>query len=253
MRKLLVISDCGTNVPLLTDVFSVTALEMNAPVSQRLAEIQEAEVIIGEPTLEELREAKHLRWLQMTWAGADRYLKGGFPENVKLTTASGAFGQTIAEHALALLLSLCRRLTAYHTWKDMGSEKQVFGSTALIFGCGDIGSQIAKHLKALGAHTIGVCQNPKCQRLVFQLREFDLMTGNIVIDRNKPKRIKHQSEWVEKLECQETTNPITTKIKHGNKSAMAFIFGKSKITPLGTLHTGIDFNGTKRKEFLTVN
>lgn len=99
----------------------------------------------------------------------------------------------------------------------------------------------------------GVCQNPKCQRLVFQLREFDLMTGNIVIDRNKPKRIKHQSEWVEKLESQETTNPITTKIKHGNKSAMAFIFGRSKITPLGTLHTGIDFNGTKRKEFLTVN
>ena len=96
----------------------------------------------------------------------------------------------------------------------------------------------------------GVCSNPKCQRLIFQLREFDLVTGQTVIDRNKPKRIKHQDEWVASLEKQETTNPITSKIKSGNRSAMSFIYGKSKETPLGTLHVGYDFNGTKRKEFL---
>lgn len=96
----------------------------------------------------------------------------------------------------------------------------------------------------------GICPNPKCNRLIFRLEEFDLVNGCKVIDRNKPKRIKHQSEWVDLLERQETTNPITTKIKHGNKSAMAFIFGKSKETPLGIMHTGVDFNGTKRKEFL---
>ena len=96
----------------------------------------------------------------------------------------------------------------------------------------------------------GICSNPKCHRLIFELREFDLVTGNVVINRNKPKRIKHQEEWVESLQRQETTNPITTNIKKGNKSAMAFIFGKSKETPLGIIHSGYDFNGTKRKEFL---
>ncbi|MBO5927234.1 MAG: hypothetical protein J6Q32_00055, partial [Clostridia bacterium] len=80
--------------------------------------------------------------------------------------------------------------------------------------------------------------------------EFDLVNANVVVNRDKPKRIKHVGEWIDKLEQQVTSMPIISKIKHGNKSAMAFIFGKSKETPLGVMHTGIDFNGTKRKEFL---
>ncbi len=137
--------------------------------------LTQAEVIIGEPSLEELRQAKNLRWLQMTWAGADRYLAGGFPENVILTTASGAFGETISEHALALLLSLCRRLPAYgrtSAWEDLGCEKQLAGGTALIFGCGDIGSQIAQKLKVLGVRTVGVCRNMKAAR-----KGFDILTN----------------------------------------------------------------------------
>lgn len=97
----------------------------------------------------------------------------------------------------------------------------------------------------------GHCE--RCQRPIYKLFEFDLVNANVVVNRDKPKRIKHVAEWIDKLEQQATSMPIASKIKHGNKSAMAFIFGKSKITPLGTLHTGIDFNGTKRKEFLTVN
>ena len=65
--------------------------------------LQTAEAVIGEPTLEALQNAPQLRWLQMTWAGADRYLHGGFPRGVLLTTASGAFGETIAEHAIGML------------------------------------------------------------------------------------------------------------------------------------------------------
>ena len=49
--------------------------------------LQTAEAVIGEPTLEALQNAPQLRWLQMTWAGADRYLHGGFPRGVLLTTA----------------------------------------------------------------------------------------------------------------------------------------------------------------------
>lgn len=134
--------------------------------------IEEAEIIIGEPTLEELEKAKKLRWLQMTWAGADRYMNR-FPDNVILTTASGAFGETIAEHALAMLFSICRRLPAYarkNDWEDLGSEKQIFGASALIFGAGDIGTAIAKRMKALGVHTIGVCRDLKKSRSFFDVR-----------------------------------------------------------------------------------
>ena len=89
--------------------------------------LQTAEAVIGEPTLEALQNAPQLRWLQMTWAGADRYLHGGFPRGVLLTTASGAFGETIAEHAIGMLLALCRRLPAYArqgNWNDLGSERR---------------------------------------------------------------------------------------------------------------------------------
>lgn len=123
--------------------------------------LQTAEAVIGEPALEALQDAPQLRWQQMTWAGADRYLHGGFPRGVLLTTASGAFGETIAEHALGMLLAVCRRLPAYArqgSWNDLGSERRVAGGTALIFGAGDLGGSIARRLQAFGVRTIGVCR-----------------------------------------------------------------------------------------------
>ena len=166
-KKLLILSDCGERVPEFDPAFEVTALPVAAAAEDRLSAIEAAEIIIGEPSIKELQSAKNLKWLQMTWAGADRYLKGGFPKNVILTNASGAFGATIAEHALAMVFALARRLPAYvraGEWKDLGSEKQLRDCTALIYGCGDIGTHIAKSLKALQIHTVGVCRNPKTAR-----------------------------------------------------------------------------------------
>lgn len=173
-KKLLILSDCGTRVPEFDPAFEVTALPVDAGSAQRLAAIRDAEIIIGEPSLEELQYAPNLKWLQMTWAGADRYLQGGFPKNVILTNASGAFGATIGEHALAMVFSLARRFPAYiraGKWQDQGSEKQLRGTTALIYGCGDIGSHIARALKALQIRTIGVCREPKRPR-----EGFDVLT-----------------------------------------------------------------------------
>ena len=108
--------------------------------------LQTAEAVIGEPTLEALQNAPQLRWLQMTWAGADRYLHGGFPRGVLLTTASGAFGVSIAEHAIGMLLALCRRLPQCRDqqrerlWTDPGKMKTLSGATVLVAGAGHIGS-----------------------------------------------------------------------------------------------------------------
>lgn len=172
MRKLLVLPDCGENVPQLTEEFEVVTLSKNDDTAKRLREISDAEVIIGEPSLSELSEAHKLKWVQMTWAGADRYLHGGFPTGVALTTASGAFGETIAEHALAMLFSLCRRLPSYQkiaAWQDLGCEKRIAGSTALVFGCGDIGTEIARRLQALDVHTVGVCRSARQPRAYFEV------------------------------------------------------------------------------------
>lgn len=135
--------------------------------------LQTAEAVIGEPTLEALQNAPQLRWLQMTWAGADRYLLGGFPRGVLLTTASGAFGETIAEHAIGMLLALCRRLPAYARQELERSRLRAARGrgTALIFGAGDLGGSIARRLQAFGVKTFGVCRRispgrPGFERLV---------------------------------------------------------------------------------------
>ena len=53
--------------------------------------ITTAEVVIGEPEESELRKAENLHWIQLTWAGADKYTKMKiFPETITLTNASGA-------------------------------------------------------------------------------------------------------------------------------------------------------------------
>lgn len=90
----------------------------------------------------------------------------------------------------------------------------------------------------------------KCYRPLYKLFEYDRINGHLVINRDKPKRLKHLDKWLERLERQEVPFSFVTRIKTGNKSAMAFIYGKSKETPAGVVHTGYDFNGTKRKEFV---
>ena len=58
--------------------------------------IAAAEVVIGEPEEAEILKAENLRWIQLTWAGADKYTKmKAFPTGVTLTNASGAFGKII--------------------------------------------------------------------------------------------------------------------------------------------------------------
>lgn len=180
MKRVLFLLDEGAaGVPdsllslLPPDSFAVLAAD--APSAARQRAVEEAEIIFGEPTLPELAAARSLRWVQMFWAGADRYLHGGFPRGVRLTTASGAYGETIAEHMLAMLLALCRRLPAYGRrcdWQDLGSEKRLSGGTALIFGAGDIGGSLARRLRALGVRTIGVCRETQRPR-----EGFDALTS----------------------------------------------------------------------------
>ena len=150
--------------------WQIVALDEKPETELLRKAIADADVVFGQPSYQDLKAAKQLRWLQMQWAGVDCYAKAPyFPENVILTNVSGAYGDVIAEHALALTLALARHLRRYNhqqdecCWQDCGSEKFLGGSTALILGVGDLGSQCAKRFKALGLKTIGIATY---QRLV---------------------------------------------------------------------------------------
>ena len=122
------------------------------------------EIVIGEPQHAAIAAAPELKWVQMTWAGTDKYTAAPepFPAGVALTNASGAFGPIMSEYALGAVLTLYHRFPAYlqnqrqERWEDAGAERSLRGKHALIFGAGDVGRCTAEKLSFFGAHVTGV-------------------------------------------------------------------------------------------------
>jgi D-2-hydroxyacid dehydrogenase (NADP+) len=84
---------------------------------------------------------------------------------VVMTNMKIVQGVEIADHALALLLALTRRLDVAmedrksETWRSLqnyGPPLELQGKTALVIGVGGIGTQIAIRAKAFGMTVIGV-------------------------------------------------------------------------------------------------
>lgn len=124
--------------------------------------LSDASVVIGyfDPGL--TKYAKQAEWFQLSYAGADAFTAPGITRSdILLTNASGAYGLTVSEHMLAQTFSLIRKFEQYqrnqfnHEWKSMGAVASVEGSVIEVLGCGDIGGNYARKVRALGAYVIG--------------------------------------------------------------------------------------------------
>jgi phosphoglycerate dehydrogenase-like enzyme len=127
------------------------------------SELKEAEVFIGWPSDEELAAMPLLKWVQLPSAGADGYVnKAALSEDVVVTNSSGVFGVPGAEHALALMLAFTRQLHVHfrqqteRVWKRNPYCLEIQDSTVMVIGLGDIGTEVARKAKGLGAHVIAV-------------------------------------------------------------------------------------------------
>lgn len=134
----------------------------------------DAEIIFGEPDLSTIHGMKKLRWIQMTWAGANKYTSApDYPNHITLTSASGAYGYVISEYIVSGLLALTKKLFLYRTqmqqdgWGKIGDDDTLEGKRVLILGTGDIGQETAKKLKCFGAYTVGICRTPGKENLFF--------------------------------------------------------------------------------------
>lgn len=126
-------------------------------------QLAQATVILGWPRPQDMKGAVRLKWFQTMWAGSDEYEgEGILPPGIMLTSSSGSNSQSVAEHMLACLLALCRRLPIYrdsqraHLWKDEGKMKTISGGTVLVVGAGHLGSAFAGLCRGLGARTVGL-------------------------------------------------------------------------------------------------
>lgn len=125
--------------------------------------VEQANVIIGNVDPFFLNYADQLEWLQLNSAGADPYVKEGvLKDNVLLTNATGAYGQSVAEHMLSVLFSIQKKLYLYRDnqnqcrWQDEGNIFSLQGGTLLVLGLGDIGMYFARLMKKFDYHVIGV-------------------------------------------------------------------------------------------------
>jgi D-2-hydroxyacid dehydrogenase (NADP+) len=117
------------------------------------------------------RVSRNLKWIQAFSAGVERFL---IPEVVNgeviLTNAAGVYSVPVAEHAIALMLCLNRKLhmfianQAERIWLSEESElmmdvEELNGKTVGIVGLGRIGSEIAARAKCFGMTVIGLKKN----------------------------------------------------------------------------------------------
>lgn len=121
------------------------------------------------------RSLPRLRWIQALAAGPDKLLAADPPAGVLITVGVHFHDATVAEHALALLLTLVRRIPASlaaqrdRRWADElggirplhpdGPITTLLGARVTIWGFGAIGQEIARHLEPFGTRITGIAHS----------------------------------------------------------------------------------------------
>ncbi len=116
--------------------------------------------------------AGRLRFVQSIGSGTDQFDKAAFAaRGIRLASAAGVNARAVAEHAMALILALARRLPeardnqARRVWRGMigdltQREDELAGKTVLIVGLGRIGGRLAQLAKAFEMNVIGFRRDP---------------------------------------------------------------------------------------------
>jgi phosphoglycerate dehydrogenase-like enzyme len=123
-----------------------------------------------------LDRAKKLRFIQAIGAGTDQFPRDELVKRgIRLASARGVNARAVAEHAMALILALSRRLPeardnqTRRVWRQMigdlsQREDELAGKMLLIVGLGDIGGRLARLAKAFEMRVIGLRRNPAAGR-----------------------------------------------------------------------------------------
>ena len=126
-----------------------------------------ADVMVGWPD-PDLLAASSLKLLLLPSAGYEEYLTPELAakEGLVVCNAGGAYSEGVAEHCVAMMLALVRRLPEYlaamprRSWEHLHRHGRLAGSTVCVIGLGTLGSAIARRCSALGMSVVGVRQHP---------------------------------------------------------------------------------------------
>src|SRR5262245_11213675 len=138
-------------------------------------EIPDTHVLIGwSITPEQFRSARNLKWIHSPAAAVHQLM---FPELIKsdviVTNSGDVHGPVVAEHAIAVLLALAKRLpqamryqqrkewAQEKLWQEQPRPREISGETVAVVGMGAIGREFAARAKALGMRVLAVREKPE--------------------------------------------------------------------------------------------
>src|SRR5487761_118463 len=123
-----------------------------------------------------LDRTRRLRFIQSIGAGGDHSPRQELASRgIRLASARGVNAGAVAEHAMALMLALSRRLPEARdnqrkrVWRGMigdlaRREDELGGKTLLVVGLGDIDGRLAQLAKAFDMHVVGLRRHPASGR-----------------------------------------------------------------------------------------
>jgi phosphoglycerate dehydrogenase-like enzyme len=129
----------------------------------------EAQVMVwqghsGEGFAPWLASAPSVEWVQLPSAGIDwLFDQGLYRPGIVWTCAKGAFGDSVAELALGLLIAGFRSLATFARAERWLPEqgRTLGGSHVAILGAGGIATALLERLKPFGVETSVVCRRPR--------------------------------------------------------------------------------------------
>ncbi|MCU7873322.1 MAG: D-2-hydroxyacid dehydrogenase [Candidatus Thiodiazotropha sp. (ex Lucinoma borealis)] len=128
--------------------------------------LDDADVLLGYCTHETLENGTQLRYILNYSAGVDRCMKSGLVQerDFLLTNMQRIYGPGIAEHVIAMMYMLTRKLHIFHDkqrqhdWDRSAVKRtemwELQGRTMLVVGLGGIGTEVARRAQALGMRVI---------------------------------------------------------------------------------------------------
>ena len=123
---------------------------------------------------EQINAARKLKWIHSTATAVHALMS---PElrasDIVVTNARDVHGPVVAEHAMALVFALAKRLpqamryqqrkywAQEDIWEQIPSPRELNGATMTIIGMGGIGSPLAKMAGSLGMRVLGARDHPE--------------------------------------------------------------------------------------------
>ncbi len=151
--------------------------------------LAKADIAFGQPDVEALKQSRNMLWIHLDSAGYERFDNEEMrvalgARGAMMTSSSSVFDDPCAQHLLAMILSLARRIPhAFenqrndHSWPMVELRAESFllnGQTALLLGFGAISRRLAELLAPLRMNLIAVRRAPSGNEPIRTIKEGEI-------------------------------------------------------------------------------